>query len=166
MGLRRKATGRREPRFDAFPIPGLGLRLTASDRLVGLVPDESDDADRPPVARKGRHVANEEPVRPRPRREEDQDGARTPRKSSGDGGGKRRSTLGRLSYWGLVLGLWGVIAAAGVLVWTAAHLPAIQSLEVPSRPPAIQILGLNGHTLATRGDMGGAAVALKDLPPF
>jgi len=166
MGLRRKATGRREPRFDAFPIPGFGLRLTASDRLVGLVPDESDDADRPPVARKGRHVANEEPVRPRPRREEDQDGARTPRKSSGDGGGKRRSTLGRLIYWGLVLALWGVIAAVGVLVWTAAHLPAIQSLEVPSRPPAIQILGLNGHTLATRGDMGGAAVALKDLPPF
>ena len=68
-------------------------------------------------------------------------------------------------YWGLVLGLWGTIAAVGAFLWIAAHLPPIQSLEVPKRPPAVQILGLNGHTLATRGDMGGAAVALKDLPP-
>jgi penicillin-binding protein 1A len=68
-------------------------------------------------------------------------------------------------YWGLVLGLWGTIATVGAFLWIAAHLPPIQSLEVPKRPPAVQILGLKGHTLATRGDMGGAAVALKDLPP-
>jgi penicillin-binding protein 1A len=71
-----------------------------------------------------------------------------------------------LIYWGVVLGVWALIAAAGALVWTVAHLPPIQSLEVPKRPPAIQILGLNGRTLATRGDMGGAAVALKDLPAY
>src|SRR5262249_30417879 len=72
----------------------------------------------------------------------------------------------RLLYWGLVLALWAVIAGIGAVVWTAAHLPPIQSLEVPKRPPTIEILGASGRTLAMRGDMGGAAVALKELPDF
>ena len=50
--------------------------------------------------------------------------------------------------------------------WVAAHLPPIQSLEVPKRPPSIQIVGLNGRVLATRGEMGGSAVALRELPAF
>ena len=50
--------------------------------------------------------------------------------------------------------------------WVAAHLPPIQSLEVPKRPPSIQIVGLNGRVLATRGEMGGSAVPLRELPPF
>ena len=33
----RKAKGRREPRVDIFPIPGLSLRLSARDRTM---PDE------------------------------------------------------------------------------------------------------------------------------
>ena len=49
--------------------------------------------------------------------------------------------------------------------WVAAHLPPIQSLEVPKRPPSIQIVGLNGRVLATRGEMGGSAVPLRELPP-
>src|SRR5436309_7444672 len=80
--------------------------------------------------------------------------------------GKRRSLIGRAAYWSLVLGLWCFIGAIGVIGWVAAHLPPIQSLEVPKRPPSIQIVGLNGRVLATRGEMGGAAVALRDMPPF
>src|SRR5581483_9827831 len=66
----------------------------------------------------------------------------------------RRSILGRIAYWGLVLALWGVIGAAGVVVWVGAHLPPIQSLEIPKRPPSIQIVDVNLHSLATRGDQG------------
>ena len=99
------------------------------------------------------------------------DGApRTPRKKKkrkgGGGGGKQRSLLGRIAYWSLVLGLWAFIGAIGVVGWVAAHLPPIQSLEVPKRPPSIQIVGLNGRVLATRGEMGGSAVALREMPPF
>ena len=54
----------------------------------------------------------------------------------------------------------------GVVVWVGAHLPPIQSLEIPKRPPTIQIVGLDGSVLATRGEMAGANVALKDLPPY
>ncbi len=80
--------------------------------------------------------------------------------------GPRRSLIGRAAYWSLVLGLWCFIGGLGVIGWVAAHLPPIQSLEVPKRPPSIQIVGLNGRVLATRGEMGGSAVPLRELPPF
>jgi penicillin-binding protein 1A len=80
--------------------------------------------------------------------------------------GKGRSVLGRLFYWGFVLTLWAVIAGIGALVWIGIHLPPIQSLEIPKRPPAILILGVNGATLATRGEMGGAAVPIAELPDY
>ena len=54
----------------------------------------------------------------------------------------------------------------GVVVWVGAHLPAIQSLEIPKRPPTIEIVGLDGSVLAQRGEMAGANVSLKDLPPY
>src|SRR4051794_36697454 len=80
--------------------------------------------------------------------------------------GPRRSLLGRIAYWSLVLGLWAFIGMLGLTGWVAAHLPPIQSLEVPKRPPSIQIVGLNGRVLATRGEMGGSAVPLRELPAF
>ena len=80
--------------------------------------------------------------------------------------GPRRSLLGRAAYWSLVVGLWCFIGTIGVIGWVAAHLPPIQSLEVPKRPPSIQIVGLNGRVLATRGEMGGSAVPLRELPPY
>src|SRR5436305_8840882 len=80
--------------------------------------------------------------------------------------GPRRSLLGRAAYWVVVEGLWGLIGTIGVIGWVAAHLPPIQSLEVPKRPPSIQIVGLNGRVLATRGEMGGSAVPLRELPPY
>src|ERR1043165_8903706 len=89
---------------------------------------------------------------------------RTPKRKRKDG--PRRSLIGRAAYWSLVLGLWCFIGAIGVIAWVAAHLPPIQSLEVPKRPPSIQIVGLNGRVLATRGEMGGSAVPLRELPAF
>src|ERR1700685_893202 len=80
--------------------------------------------------------------------------------------GGRRSALGSMLYWGAVLALWAVIAAIGLVVWIGAHLPPIQSLEIPKRPPSVLILGANGATLATRGDMGGAEVPLRELPDY
>jgi penicillin-binding protein 1A len=89
-----------------------------------------------------------------------------PRQSKKPRRGKRRSGLVRLFYWGFVLALWAVIAGIGALVWIGIHLPAIQSLEIPKRPPSVLILGDNGATLATRGDMGGAAVPIAELPDY
>ncbi len=84
---------------------------------------------------------------------------------------KRRTTkrgwgFRRVIYWGVVAALWLFIAGIGAVVWAGMHLPPLQSLEIPKRPPSVLILGSNGATLATRGDMGGAAVPLRELPDY
>jgi penicillin-binding protein 1A len=101
------------------------------------------------------------PASPRRRSRSRDESPRRKRKGAG-----RRSLLGRTIYWGAVLALWGVIAGIGVLIWIGIHLPPIQSLEIPKRPPSVLILGDNGATLATRGDMGGAAVPIGELPDY
>jgi penicillin-binding protein 1A len=98
------------------------------------------------------------------RRRRDDFNPREVRKRRRSGG--RRSTLGGMLYWGAVLAVWAIIAAIGLVIWIGAHLPPIQSLEIPKRPPSVLILGAGGTTLATRGDMGGAAVTLRELPDY
>jgi penicillin-binding protein 1A len=97
------------------------------------------------------------PAQTRPR------GPRRGKKRRKRGGG---SLIGRLFYWAAVAALWCVVLGIGTLFWVAYHLPPIESLEVPKRPPSVQILGLDGRVLANRGEMGGAAIALKELPPY
>lgn len=125
------------------PRGNLDVRLSARDRAAPAeAPPSRAEADAPPRRK------------PKPR----------PAKRSG-GGSSSRSPLARVAYWGFVLCLWGVILSLGAVAWVGAHLPAIQSLEVPKRPPSIRIAGLDGRVLATRGD-SGVAVALKDLPKY
>src|SRR4051794_11268254 len=125
---RRKVSMRRVP-----DSPDLDLRLDAQDRPGG--PHQPERA---------------------PRRIRDNDSEPPPRrkKRRRGGGGGKRSGFGRFVYWSAVLGLWMLIAAIGGSVWIGAHLPPIQSLEIPKRPPSIQIVGLYGRVLAIRGDMG------------
>ena len=66
----------------------------------------------------------------------------------------------------LVACLWLGIAGVGTVVWVGAHLPPIQSLEIPKRPPSIQIVDDQGRPLARRGDLAGAPLALKDMPNY
>src|SRR3569832_465774 len=91
------------------------------------------------------------------------------RKRSGKrkkGRGKQRPLLARLAYWGAVACLWLFLAAGGPVGWVGAHLPPIQSLELPKRPPSIEIVDSDGHPLARRGDLAGPPVSLKDMPPY
>jgi len=79
--------------------------------------------------------------------------------------GFRGSLVGRLAYWSMVAGLWLAIGIGGYVGYVGAHLPPIQSLEIPKRPPSIKIVDLSGRPLAIRGDMAGAILTLKELPP-
>src|SRR5262249_31301840 len=99
-----------------------------------------------------------------PPRERKKDAAKSTAKRKS--GSRARFSFARLIYWGVVLGIWGAIAAVGGLFYFGAHLPPIQSLEIPKRPPTIEIVGADGSVLAQRGEMAGANVALKDLPPY
>jgi penicillin-binding protein 1A len=140
MGERRKANVRREPVFDVEPAPG----------------PEPEVRSEP---------AGEEAPRPARRR-------RRKRAKKGDKSGKksRRASkhrlLGRAVYWSCVVALWLVIAVIGAVFWVGAYLPPIQSLEIPKRPPSIQIVDLHGRPLAARGDTSGTPVTLKTLPRY
>jgi penicillin-binding protein 1A len=119
---------------------------------TGKAPEiEIDPADRPSAP-------------PRPKRDAASRKAKSRRKKSAKRGW--RSIALRTGYWGVVAVLWIGIAGIGTLVWVGAHLPPLQSLEVPKRPPTIQIVDIAGKPLATRGDMGGAIIPLKELPPY
>ncbi|PZR92460.1 MAG: penicillin-binding protein [Hyphomicrobiales bacterium] len=66
----------------------------------------------------------------------------------------------------MIATVWAVAAGAGVIAYQATKLPPIDALAVPKRPPNIAILDDNGALLANRGDTGGAAVRIDDLPPY
>jgi penicillin-binding protein 1A len=159
MAGRKKAGGRREPKFDGGASLD-GIRLNPWDRVGG----PEDDVDAAPKRRAAKRAADDNAAR-RSRKTRAQ-AKKDKRESNKAARGKARSALGRVFYWGLVLSLWAVIAGVGVVVWVGAHLPSIQSLEIPKRPPTIQIVGIDGSVIATRGEMPGANVALKELPPY
>src|SRR5216684_7001701 len=150
---RKKSGGRREPQF-GLAASLAELRLGPQDR----VPTGEDKPKKSPQKRQAVDIDDDPPPERKPPRS--RSGSKRRSKSRG------RSGLFRLVYWGAVLGLWAVIALGGVMVWVGAHLPAIQALEIPKRPPTIEITGLDGSVLATRGEMAGANVSLKDLPPY
>src|SRR3974390_941800 len=149
---RKKSGGAREPRF-GLAAALADLRLDPKDRI----PDADDKPKKAAAKRKPEEDEDDDPPPPPPRE----------RKSRDKRGGKRRSrlrlpvNLPRLIYWGAVLSLWAAIFGIGVVLWVRAHFPPIQSLEIPKRPPTIEIVGADGSMLAQRGEMAGANVALK-----
>src|SRR5579864_5472340 len=68
--------------------------------------------------------------------------------------------------WGLLLGLWAIIAAAGVIGWFWLTLPPTNDLNAAERRPSITLLGADGSLLATYGDLFGEPLHLKELPAY
>ena len=143
MALRRKRRERREPVLDTIGSL-FHLRLTPGDRAGG-----SSDSAKP--------------------------------KANGNGGGKSKKSarargkyrrwlprvrLRRLAYWCIVLAIWGVLGLTALFLAHSMRLPSLQSLVVPPRPPAVSIVGLDGHAIATRGETGGQSIPIKALPPY
>ena len=115
---------------------------TGPDLRVAADDRPAPTADRPPAKRRKKRVRKSRPAR------------------------SKRALIGRIAYWSLVVGLWFAIGGAGVIAWVGAHLPPIQSLEIPKRPPSIQIVDLQGRALARRGDLAGEPLPLKEMPAY
>ena len=83
---------------------------------------------------------------------------------------KRRSPRAASVFrvWSIGARCWACGAGSPSSAWWSgsARICPIQSLEIPKRPPTIEIIGRDGSMLAQRGDMAGANVSLKDLPPY
>ncbi|TGD94286.1 transglycosylase domain-containing protein [Methylobacterium nonmethylotrophicum] len=152
MAKGRERTRRVEPRFEADGPADpaiLDLRLSRGDRAGGGVAKGTakstaggagkDAGKRAKKPARGRAVAA-------PRR--------------------RRSLLGHLVHATLILGLWGLVAVAGIVAYHASQLPPIDQLAVPKRPPNIAILASDGSLLANRGETGGRTVSIRELPPY
>ncbi len=76
------------------------------------------------------------------------------------------SMIGALFYWAVTLAIWGAVGGGAAAVYYGSQLPPIDQLAVPKRPPNIAIQGADGELLANRGDTGGAAIHIADLPPY
>ncbi|MGO4737635.1 transglycosylase domain-containing protein [Bosea sp. 2KB_26] len=145
----RRGGERREPSFESGrseSSDAFDMRLSADDRS----------------SRSHRGAARQEPREEMPK---------IRKGGGGNGGGrrrgrKRRSFLGRMMYWTLVLGLWCVIGVGGLVAYHAAQLPPINQLTVPKRPPNVAILAADGSLLANRGETGGRTVTLGEIPPY
>ncbi len=74
--------------------------------------------------------------------------------------------LRRLVYWCFVLGIWGGIAVAGIVLYYGARMPSASTWQIPARPPNVKIVSVDGSEMANRGTTGGEALALGDMSPF
>src|SRR6516165_9641059 len=151
---RRSASARNEPEFDIDVAPAVSID-PAKDRAArppAVKAREERDPDREPAPRRSK-------MKSESKRDKSPSGKR--RRGGGGGFGWRRAL-----YWAVVLALWVVIGGIGTIVWVGMHLPPLQSLEIPRRPPSIQILAMDGKPLAIRGEGNGSALTLKDMPPY
>lgn len=87
--------------------------------------------------------------------------------------GQRRARSGGLFglirfaiYWTLVLGIWGGIGLAGILVYYGARMPSASTWSIPERPPNVKIVSVDGDTIANRGATGGEALSLDAMSPY
>ena len=164
-------SGRREPSFGPVRPGPEDIRAYPEDRAGGGRPSSRSGGERvEPVlgARRGR-LDDLDPMNDGrdARSRSGKPGSRKVKPSASKRSGQRqRSLLGRLAYWAFVLGLWVCLGGAGMVAYYASQLPPIDQLAVPKRPPNIAIVGDDGTQLVNRGDTGGAAVRLRDLPPF
>ena len=144
MASKRGQTGaRREPTFDKSPE----LCVSADDRPAPEDDDLEELAESKPPARRRKRRTSKSKAKSRPAR-------------------SKRAIVARVAYWSLVVGLWIGMGGIGAVAWVGAHLPPIQSLEIPKRPPSIQIVDLQGRPLARRGDLAGAPIPLKEMPGY
>ena len=72
----------------------------------------------------------------------------------------------RTLYWSLVLGIWATIAVGGLVVYYGARLPPTSEWAVPKRPANVKIVSADGKLVGNRGDTGGEAVKIADMPPW
>ncbi len=176
MTRKAKSAKRIEPIFGDDRGGMLNLRPSARDRAAAPAAKKSAPKPKKAPAKSRQKAASQKSANQKPAR---RTGAKT---RKGGGGGRRsssrkrnfRSRLGagaarfmkRAFYWGCVLGIWAGIFAVGFIGYYAAYLPPTSEWKVPARPPNVKIVSASGALIANRGDTGGEAVRLEQLPPY
>ncbi|MCX8995633.1 PBP1A family penicillin-binding protein [Rhizobiaceae bacterium BDR2-2] len=139
MTGRKRSSERVDPFFESGSRSGANgeLRLSASDRVTGSGSKRAAKPQRP-ARKKGRRRS----------------------------GGGFLGLIRFAAYWTIVLGIWGGIGVAGVVIYYGARMPNASTWSIPERPPNVKIVSVNGETIANRGTTGGEALALEDMSPY
>ncbi|MEM8855619.1 MAG: transglycosylase domain-containing protein, partial [Pseudomonadota bacterium] len=167
---RTRAPAQKPPRrADDGPLPKPRTKAKPAPQSA---PPKSKQAPRPsgtatrPAGTTKKAPAKTAPAKPaRPRRE-----AQPPRTTGRRGGThaprKRYRVLRFVWRVGVTLSLLGIIAVGAVIAYFAATLPPRSQWVVPERPPNVAIVSERGDLIANRGDTGGRAIAIEDLPGY
>ncbi len=86
-----------------------------------------------------------------------------------DAGGRqrrRRTPLGAILYWTVVLGVWGLIFIVAALAVFATDLPDTSKLYDVRRQPSITYLDRSGAVVAVRGSEYAPPANIDALPPY
>ena len=145
MPSRRKTRKRVEPRFE---------EPARRRRSAGMSADEDDRAAPPRRKASSKRKSS---------------AARRPKKKTARSRRARRGLLGLfggLVYWTFILGIWGGIGVAGIVLWYGAQLPSATTWSIPDRPPNVKIVSANGSLVANRGATGGEALGIHEMSPF
>lgn len=67
--------------------------------------------------------------------------------------------------WAVLALVWGAVGFAALALWFCWDLPRPEAALATTRRPSVTLLSADGATLATQGDLYGATVHLRDLPP-
>ena len=163
MIFRSSKKKRIEPRFDETTgtRSGSEVVISADDRVI--------DVPRPRAPRSGTSSQKPSPTR-QPKKTGKTFGKTTgaSRKASAAKSAPRRARglIGGAIYWSVVIGIWGAIGLAGLVLYFGAQLPSASTWAVPDRPPNVKIVAVDGTLLANRGVTGGAAVGLHEMSPY
>jgi penicillin-binding protein 1A len=65
----------------------------------------------------------------------------------------------------VIIGVWGLLALAGVVLWYSSDLPRPEDALDAVRRPSLTLQDRSGQTVATFGDVVGDKLHLRDLPP-
>ncbi len=159
MAGQRKSGQRIEPSFEGGRGRGdADLSVSAGDRVSGggKTGRSQSSSDR---SASGKSSAGKQSAR---------------KTSRSRGGGSRRGGSGgglvglvrSLVYWCFVLGIWGGIGVAGLVLYYGARMPNATSWTIPERPPNVKILAVSGDIIANRGATGGEALSLENMSPY
>jgi penicillin-binding protein 1A len=74
--------------------------------------------------------------------------------------------LGRMIRFGVIAGVWAIIALTAFIAYEWTKLPPMSALEIAPRPPSVTLVGMDGTVLATRGDGSASKIDLKHVPDY
>ena len=79
---------------------------------------------------------------------------------------RKRPLVFRLISWGMMLGLWALLAVFATTGYLFVNLDKQGLFNIPEREPGIMLLAADGSVLAERGAFFGDAVRIDELPPY